>query len=221
MQDLTPISVDDRRFTISEWFGFLLLFSFITGHCAGFTSGVLAAIWGDVWVGDFTKTDLLWDIGQSVVAVPALVVWYGLLYLGLTGEQFTRGSLLLDGREGRLVSKRRHITGFSFRKSLALSDVRDITVEWTKDEDGNHTPTLQLIPAGRPVQPWVTNPADSADLPAFAARFRAQLAAAGWSDGTSKWMPSRYSSFQERLVSLKKAKSDRGKPACETLSASA
>jgi hypothetical protein len=185
MQDVIPVSADERRFSIWNWLGFLGSFALVTVHCIGFAGCIIAFIWREVGVGDYNRTDLICAVGLTGIASPALVAFYGLFYVSACLEPFTRGSVLIDNRAGRLIFERQHITGFSSRKSLALTDIRDLNVAWTRDEDGKDIPELQLIRTGKPVHPLITNPSDAADLPAFAARLRAQLAAAGWSDGCS------------------------------------
>jgi hypothetical protein len=185
MQDMIPVSADERRFSIWNWLGFLGLSAFFTFHSIGFTAGVVAAIWEDVWVGDYSRTDLIWAVGKTGIALPVLAVLYSLMYADACSVPFTRGSVLLDSQTGRLILERQHITGFSSRKSLALIDIRDLNVAWTRSEDGKDIPELHLIRTGKPVHPLITNPSDAADLSAFAAKLRAQMAAAGWSDGCS------------------------------------
>lgn len=181
MQDTIPISKDDRRFTFWEWIGFLCLFTFITLHFAGMTTGILAAIWEEVLLGDYTEYDPLWAFGTSVIAITALLAFYGVFYLGLGEEPFIHTSVLIDIPADQLLLKTRHITGLTFHRSLALTDTRDVAVKWTKDEDGKEIAETQLLTKGELVSAKVTNPADADDPTAFAARFRAHLAAIGWS----------------------------------------
>jgi hypothetical protein len=185
MQDMIPVSADERRFSPWEWVGFLGAFAFLTFHFIVFTGGMVGAIWRDVWIGDYDKTDLISAVVHTGAALPALVAIYSVFYVSACLDPFTRGSVLIDNRAGRLILTRRHITGFSFRKSLALTDIRDLNVAWTKSEDGKDIPELKLIRTGKPVQPVITNPSDAADLPGFAAKLRAQMAAAGWSKSSS------------------------------------
>jgi hypothetical protein len=182
MQDIIPISIDDRRFTIWNWLGFLCGLSFFTLHLAGFAGGMLANIWGNIWVSDFSKTDLILAVALTIIALPALVALYGILGLGLADAPFVRGSVLLETQAGHLILKRRHITGFCCRKSISLADIWDLNVSWNRGDDGEELQQLVLIPKGTPVCPIITNPKDADDLPALAIRLRAELASAGWSD---------------------------------------
>jgi hypothetical protein len=185
MQDMIPVSADERRFSIWNWLGFLGLSAFFLVHSIGFTGGIIAVIWEDVWVGDYSRADLIWAVSKTGIALPALAVLYSLMSAEACSVPFTRGSVLIDSQGGRLIFVRQHITGFSSHKYLALTDIRDINVAWTRSEDGKDIPELHLIRTGKPVHPLITNPSDAADLSAFASKLRAQMAAAGWSDGCS------------------------------------
>lgn len=189
MEGTITISQDDRPFTLWTWLGFLALFSFITLHFAVMATGALAAIWQDILSGDFTRSDLIVAVGATSLVLPVLVVVYSLFYLLLFTDPFARGTVLLDAGKGFLILKTRHITGLRRTKSLSLQDVRDIAVTWATDEDGKNVPHFELTPTGRPFRPAITNPADAADLPAFAERLRAQLVALGWPGGPACGCP--------------------------------
>lgn len=191
MQDMIPVSVDDRRFTIWNRLEFLFLTTFITYYFALVSFITLGLIWRNIWVGDFTQTDLIRAVVLTVIAAPVLVAVFGAAFRDNSHHPFVRGSLLLDPRASRLILKGRHITGLSHQKSLSFADVRDINVTWCESEDGKEFLQLALIPRGRPIHPAITNPADAANLPAFEARLRAAMVAAGWSDPRRLWMSTR------------------------------
>ena len=182
MQDTITVSMDDRQFSFWEWIGFLCLFTFVTLHFAGMTTGILADIWERVLLGDYTRSDLMWAIGTSIIAIATLLAFYGLLYFALGQEPFIHTSVLIDVPSEQLLLRTRHITGLTFCKTLALTEIRDIAVNWTRDEGGNDIAETRLLTMGEPVSAKVTNPADVDDVTAFAARFRAHLAAIGWSN---------------------------------------
>jgi hypothetical protein len=184
MQGVIPISTDERRHSIWDWIGVLTVFTFLTLHMLGFTTGMVLVIWRDILAGDYTETDLFRALGITGIGFPLLVTFYVMGYVERCFEPVMRQSLLLDIQARRLILERRHITGFTRRKSFAIADIQDINVAWTKDEDGKETPQLVLILAGKPVVLVITNPSHAADLPALAARLREQMAAAGWSDGS-------------------------------------
>jgi hypothetical protein len=180
MQDSIPISLDDRSFTFWEWLGFLLLFTFITVHCVGLCTGTMLVIWEDILSGDYTGTDVFWAVVWTTIAGPALLFFY-VLFWGLLNDPFFRSAILLDTRDNQLLMKTRHITGRTGQQVLPLSDIRGVTVAWTKSEDGPNKPETRILTKGEPVTVTVTNPAD-ADAVAFAERFKAHLAAIGWKD---------------------------------------
>jgi hypothetical protein len=183
MQDIIRISIDERRFTIWNRIGFAFLFVFLTLHALGFSFGVIGAIWSKVLVGDFTRLDLVWAIGLTIIALPAVWAFYGILYIAAFQEEpFTRVSVLLDSSSGNLILRSQHVTGLFRERSISVTDIEDLRVTWNKDEDGKDIPKLELLAKCKSVYPIVTNPADSSDLPAFAARLRNELAAAARTD---------------------------------------
>jgi hypothetical protein len=189
MQGLIPISIDDRQFTTWDkliWQMVFLLATFYCGWCIGCT---LAANWSGVWAGDFTGTNVVFAVGETAFVFLALGAFYGAICLILVGEpMWNRGSVLLDTQANQLFLKARHITGFTFRKSLSLDDVRDVSVTWDKNEDGSQAPKLILIPTRNRIQPLITNPAD---LPVLATRLCAVLYSAGWRAECGMWMSTR------------------------------